>query len=356
MIITACREKGATTVGSVPDIDVETPVVKDVMLKRFYPGYLSAVSFVDLVARVNGTLLSSNYKAGTKVKRGQTLFLIDPTIYKNDVEQAAASLKTAEAQLEYARNNYARLCEALVSNAVSHIEVVQAEANLREAEANVSDSEAQLNTAKTNLSYCDIKAPFDGVVSLCNYTAGAYLNGEASPVELATIYDDSRMYTYFNVAGNQWLSMILTNPELNSAILPGEVIVEPGEGGRRYAARLNYASPDVDLSTGTMIIRADMDNEDGTLRSGQYVGVTLPYAECRNAVLVRASSIGTDQLGSYLFVVDSANVVNYRHIETGETVDDTLQLVSSGLRPGERYVSKALLKVRDGMKVNPVVQ
>jgi multidrug efflux pump subunit AcrA (membrane-fusion protein) len=73
-------------------------------------------------------------------------------------------------------------------------------------------------------------------------------------------------------------------------------------------------------------------------------------------VLVRASSIGTDQLGSYLFVVDSANVVNYRHIETGETVDDTLQLVSSGLRPGERYVSKALLKVRDGMKVNPVVQ
>jgi len=104
-----------------------------------------------------------------------------------------------------------------------------------------------------------------------------------------------------------------------------------------------------------MLIRADMDNADGLLRSGQYVGVTLPYAERSDAVLVNASSVGTDQAGSYLYVVGDDNRVRYRHIETGETVDDTLQLVSSGLRPGERYVTKALLKVRDGMKVNPVL-
>jgi RND family efflux transporter MFP subunit len=355
MMMTACREKGATAESAVPDIDVTTPVVKDVTLTRFYPGYLSAVSFVDLVARVNGTLLPSHFKAGARVKRGETLFLIEPTIYRNSVEQAAASLKTAEAQLEYARNNYERLKEALLSNAVSHIDVVQAEANMKEAEANVSDARAQLSTAQTNLGYCTIRAPFDGVVSMCNYSDGAYLDGEASPVVLATIYDDSRLYAYFNVAGNQWLAMLLTNPGLRSDALPQQIVVEPGEGGQSYEAKLNYASPDVEQSTGTMLIRADMDNADGLLRSGQYVGVTLPYAEQSDAVLVNASSVGTDQAGSYLYVVGDDNRVRYRHIETGETVDDTLQLVSSGLRPGERYVTKALLKVRDGMKVNPVL-
>jgi RND family efflux transporter MFP subunit len=356
LAVMACHEKGSVAEKPLPTIDVGMPVVKDVMLTRFYPGYLSAVSFVDLVARVDGTLLTQQYKAGARVKAGQTLFTIEPDTYRNAVEQAAASLTTAEAQLEYARNNLKRLTEALRSNAVSHIEVVQAEASVKEAEASVSDARAQLATARTNLSYCTIRAPFDGVVSLCNYTAGAYLNGEASPVTLATIYDDSRMYAYFNVAGNQWLSMLIANPAMASDVLPHKITVATAEGGRSVEASLNYASPDVDQSTGTMLIRADMDNDDGLLRSGQYVGVTLPYAESRDAVLVDASSVGTDQLGTYLYVVDADGVVRYRHVDMGQTVGDTLQVVSAGLQPGERYVTRALLKVRDGMKINPVLR
>jgi RND family efflux transporter MFP subunit len=354
MSLCCCHDKKESAKTIVPDIDVATPIVRDVTLTRFYPGYLLAINSVELMARVSGTLLSTDYVSGSMVKKGKRLFVLESTTYRNSVEEAEAQLKTAVAQLEYAQSNYSRLSEALLSDAVSRIEVIQAEANVKEAEANVNEAEAQLSTARTNLGYCTITAPFDGMMSLSEFNVGSYIDGAASPVKMATIYDNSRMYAYFNIAGNQWLAMLLANPELHVDVLPNEVIVEPGDGGKPYKANLNYTSPDIDISTGTITLRADLDNSDGLLKSGQYVGIKLPYLERRDALLVNASSIATDQLGNYLYVVNNSNVVGYRHIEVGQVVDDTLRIVTGGLLPGDRYVTKALLKVRDGMTVNPI--
>ena len=102
-----------------------------------------------------------------------------------------------------------------------------------------------------------------------------------------------------------------------------------------------------------MCIR-DSDNKDGELKSGLYVTITLPYSEKKDAVLVRDASIGTDQLGKYLYIVNDSNIVRYRHIEPGQLVDDTLRQVISGIEPNERYVTTALLKVRDGMSITPI--
>ena len=90
------------------------------------------------------------------------------------------------------------------------------------------------------------------------------------------------------------------------------------------------------------------------LKSGLYVTITLPYSEQKDAVLVRDASIGTDQLGKFLYIVNDSNIVRYRHIEPGQLVDDTLRQVISGIRPDERYVTTALLKVRDGMSIKPI--
>ena len=111
---------------------------------------------------------------------------------------------------------------------------------------------------------------------------------------------------------------------------------------------------DFDSETGTLNVRANLDNKDGELKSGLYVTITLPYSEKRDAVLVHDASIGTDQLGKYLYIVNDSNIVRYRHIEPGQLVDDTLRQVVSGLEPNERYVTTALLKVRDGMSITPI--
>ena len=103
-----------------------------------------------------------------------------------------------------------------------------------------------------------------------------------------------------------------------------------------------------------MRLRAELENPDGVLKPGLYVSVTLPYATAEKAILVENASIGTDQLGKFLYVVNDSNVVNTRHIEIGQLVDDGMRIVTSGLSPNERYVTKALMKVRQGMKIQPI--
>ena len=190
-ILTGCKEKKSTgAMGGMPtpEISVTKPIVEDITLKIDYPGYLTTEKTVNLVARVNGTLQSTSYVAGGRVKQGQLLFVIEPTLYKDQVEQAEAELKTAQAQLEYARNNYSRMKEAVKSDAVSQIQVLQAEASVKEGVAAVSNAEAALSTARTNLGYCYVRAPFDGTISKATVDIGSYVGGSFQPVTLATIY------------------------------------------------------------------------------------------------------------------------------------------------------------------------
>lgn len=353
-LLTGCKDKKETSRAMpTPEISVAKPLVKDITLTKDYPGYLTTDMTVNLVARVNGTLQSTSFTAGGRVKKGQLLFVIEPTLYRNQVEQAEAALKTAQAQLEYDRNNYSRMREALKSDAVSRIQVLQAESAVAEGVASVSNAEAALNTARTNLSYCYVRAPFNGTISKATIDVGSYISGSLQPFTLATLYKDDRMYTYFNIADNQWLAMLMSNKEQSE--LPQQVMVRLGkDGNQKYPATLDYLSPNIDLNTGTLTVRANLENPDGMLKSGLYVSVTLPYGEAKQALLVEEAAIGTDQLGKFLYLVNDSDIVRYQHIEIGQMIGDTLRQVTGGLTPRDRYVTEALMKVRDGMKVKPV--
>ena len=356
-VLTGCKEKkDAGAMKGMPTlaISVAKPIVKDITLTKDYPGYLTTEKTVNLVARVNGTLQSVSYAPGGRVKKGQLLFVIEPTLYNDKVAQAEAELKTAQAQLEYARNNYSRMKEAVKSDAVSQIQVLQSESSVTEGVAAVSNAEAALSTARTNLGYCYVRAPFDGTISKSTVDVGSYVGGSLQPVTLATIYKDDQMYAYFNVADNQWLEMSMNNQQPTKE-LPKKIMVQLGkEGTESYPATLDYLSPNVDLNTGTLMVRANFDNPQGVLKSGLYVSITLPYGEADHAILVKEASIGTDQLGKFLYAVNDSDIVHYRHIEIGQLINDTLRQGLGGLSPQERYVTEALMKVRDGMKIKPI--
>ena len=202
-LMSGCGKKESSMQVEALPVEVAKPVVKDVTLTRDYPGYLTAENSVDIVGRVNGTLLSKLYPSGGRVKKGQTLFVVDPTLYQNAVKEAEANLKTAKASLDYAKSNYERMKEAIKSDAVSRIQLVQAESNVQSCEAAVSKAEAELKTARVNLSYCYIKSPMDGIADLAEYSDGAYIIGEGNPVKLTTIYQDQKLYSYFDISDNQ---------------------------------------------------------------------------------------------------------------------------------------------------------
>lgn len=353
IILSGCREEkmSSTTQQALP-VTVSQPMVRSITLTRDYPGYLDADATVQVVARVNGTLQSKNYKDGDKVKKGTVLFTIDPTLYRNSVTQAEAALKSSEASLEYARSNYERMESAIQSNAVSRIELLKAQSDVATAEAEVDNARAALSTAKTQLGYCTIRAPFDGVVTASNYSVGNYIAGSAMPVTLATIYKEDKMYVYFNITDAQWINklrrpeIIGTEQQLTFSLSDDKFITR--------TATMDYLSPTVNLTTGTLRVRASVDNSDGMLKSGTYITVKLPYENIDSAMLVRDASIGSDQLGNYLYIVNNDSTVTKRHIKTGSLIDDTMRVVLSGLNRGERYVTEALLKVQSGEKVIPL--
>ncbi len=355
LAITACHKekKVAEDVMSLP-VEVAKPIEREIKLTREYPGYLDADATISIVGRVNGTIIKRNFIEGGRVKKGDLLFVIEPTLYENSMTQAQAALQTAKAELDYAKSNYERMKLAMNSNAVSEIELLQAKSRVESGEASVDNARAALSSAKTKLGYCYVKAPEDGVVGLRNYSVGAYISGEMNPVELCKLYKDDIMYAYFDISDVQWLKKIERG---ENSVDQSSITFTMGDGKLfTWDAKIDYLAPDVNLSTGTLRVRAELANVNGFLKPGSYINVVLPYDKITDALLINDASIGTDQLGKYIYVVTPANKVEYRRIEVGEIVDDTLRLVTNGISPGEMYVTKALLKVRNGMPVTPIME
>lgn len=336
-----------------PTVNVTTPVIDSIVLYKTYPGIISASSSAVVVGKVNGELLTQNYESGSFVNKGQVLFTIESSTYRDAVKQANASLATAKSELEYAASNYAALKDALESDAVSQIEVIQAKSEMEQAEAAVKNAEAALSHANTKLSYCTIKAPLSGYATSAIPKLGEYISGEDSPVEFCTIYNNTEMTAEFNIEDSQYQKMAGINDKYTKTLYQNIPIKFTNSLPHSYSANLVYESPSIDSSTGTLLLKGKIKNIDNELRDGMYVTVDLPYGVNPRAILIKDASIGTDQLGKYVYVVNDSDRVVYTPIKVGDLYQDSLRVVNEGLKPEDRYVTEALLSVRNGMKVNP---
>lgn len=334
-------------------VTVALPELDSLVLHKSYPAYISAINETEIVARVNGYIVAKEFTDGDFVKAGQPLFIIESTSYQDAVNQAEAALQSALAQNEYASKQYDAMKKALESDAVSKMDVNQAESNLRESEAAIKTAKARLQSARTMLSYCTTRAPYDCYVAKPAVDVNDYVAGEASPVPLVKVYDNSRMHVNFSIDNDAFLALKETvagrDVDLDHIPITFKDSIMP-----TYYGKLDYEAPSVDKSTGTVTLRILVQNPKNELKSGMYADVALPYAVEPHAIVVRDASLGTDQLGKYLYTVNDSDMVVYTPVKAGELYQDTLRVISSGLRPTDRYVTEALLKVRDGMKVNPV--
>ncbi len=355
---TSCKSdrRSSDTGDGIQTISVAQPEVKTVLIYNEYPGYLSANQSIDVVGKVDGEILTQNYESGKMVKEGQMLFRVDPSIYRDRMTEAEATLATAQSNAEYARVHYEAVMKALESDAVSKMEVAQAKSAYEAAQASIRNATAALETARRYLSYCTVTAPISGIASDDVVGAGSYITGEDSPVKLTTIYDNTSMTANFAIEDESYLSLINLR-ESGDTIDFDRIPVKFSEDlPHSYTGRLSYMAPDLKQSTGTMKIECKIENPYDELRSGMFVKVFLPIAKVENAVLVNNASIGSDQLGNYLYVVNDSNRVVYTPINAGQLYNDSLRIVTSGIKPGDRYVTKALLKVKNGMTVNPVLE
>ncbi len=355
VVVASCKKQVKEENAEVPTVDVAQAVTDSVLLSKKYPGTLAAISSVDVVGRVNGTLLSQNYSDGDLVKKGQVLFQVESTEYRDAVAQAEASLSTAKSQYDYASKNYAAMTKALESDAVSQIEVLQAKNSMETAQAAIKNAEAALQTARTNLGYCTVRAPFDGTMSKGVYSVGSYINGAGAPVTLATIYDNSKLHANFSVDDAKYIRNLIEGTSEKLIDYNNVPVSFSQPMPHSYTGKLNYVAPDVDTSTGTIMLRLVVDNPFGELVDGMYTTIDLPYKVDPHAIMVKDAAITTSQTKKFLYVVNDSDKVEYVPVEVGEMANDSMRIITSGLNGNERYVTKALLKVRPGMKVNPKI-
>lgn len=218
MLVTtaSCSHKKSSTEEGELTVSVAVPEIDSITLYKTYPGYASAQASADVVGRVNGQLLSKNYDSGSLVQKGAVLFTIEPVKYNDAVRQAQAALATAESEYEYASKQCQAMKKAFESDAVSRMEVIQAESDMQQAEAAIKNARAVLSTANTNLAYCTVRAPFTGHITSSTVDVGNYINGEGAPFKLATIYDDSSLIVSFAIEDSQYERMMGAgvNPEI----------------------------------------------------------------------------------------------------------------------------------------------
>lgn len=351
----ACSKgkKGAEADEQPLTVDVAMPVVDSVMLHKTYPGYLNAADKIVVVAKVNGELLTKNFESGSKVTKGQILYTIDDNRYRDDLQQAEAALATARSKYDYASHQYEAYKKALLSDAVSQMDVIQAQSDMQQALASIKSNEAAVKIARDNLNNCVIRAPFTGYIDGANFNPGNYINGGGSPVALSTIYNNDKLTLELSIEDSQYEQMIGQNGGPNGPIYKAVPLVFAESLPHKYTADLFYESPTVNKSTGTMVLKGTVYNIDNELKDGMYVTVRLPYGVDPQAIMVKDAALSTDQLGKYLYTVNDSNKIVYTPVKTGELYQDSLRIITSGLKPGQPYVTKALLKVRPGQTVKP---
>ena len=338
-ILTGCKEKksaGAMGGMPTPEISVAKPIIKNVTLTKDYPGYLTTEKTVNLVARVNGTLQSTSYTPGGRVKQGQLLFVIEPTLYKDKVEQAEAALKTAQAQLEYARSNYSRMKEAVKSDAVSQIQVLQAESSVAEGVAAVNNAEAALSTARTNLSYCYVRAPFDGIIGLRQISVGSY----ASPTTIvAKLTKITPLKVEFSVP-ERYASQIKKGTNLNFRI-EGKLDA--------FSAKVYAVESTIDPNLHQFTARALYPNTNRALLPGRYTSIQLKKEEIPNAIAIPTEAIVPEMGKDKVFLYKSGKAEPVE-VTTGIRTDAEVQIVR-GLQVGDTILTSGTLQLRLGLPV-----
>ena len=336
-------------------VEVAYPEEKTVVLSENYPGNLVALRQVDIMARVDGVIKKIHVPSGGRVKEGQLLYSIEDSKYRDAVNQAKANLAIAESSHAYYTRQVESLKKAFQDQAVSEMELLQGISNLEQAAAQIENYSAALSNAQTMLGYCEIRAPFDGTISLQEFDEGAYVNGETTPVRINTIYNDDILHAYISIPEKRYLQLTenLSKENLN---LDSVRITFSEPLSHDYFSKINYQAPEINPSTGTVTLRFNLVNSYGELKPGMYVNVEMPYGFSKHALIINDASIGTDQQGKYVYLVNDSNRVVYTPVEVGQLYEDTLRIVNKGIDSKSRYVVDALLKVRNGSHVEPYLK
>lgn len=338
---TACSPNAASaqaTAMQAAPATVATPVTRTIAIAKSYPAQVEAIERVELRPRVTGALESVAFAEGSAVTRGQVLFRIDRRPYAAALAEAEAALAQAQADASAAQREGTRASRLVEKNAMSAEEAERRLAAANVAAARVDAAKAAVERARLDLSFTEVRSPISGRIGRAEVTRGNLVSPQTL---LAVIVATDPVYVRFDVDENTLAAQLgkTRNWRVDFNGMPAEVAFIENEIGR---------------GTGTLRIRARLENTGGRVIPGMYGTATLTLGEEKNAILVRDEAIGADQGQRFVLVVDAKNTLQYRPVTLGAREGD-LRVVKSGLASNDRIVVTGLFRLRPGMPVQPRV-
>lgn len=392
-VLTSCGGGGKHQLPTSNEYPVITIGAANAQMKTTYPATIKGIQDVEVRPKVSGFITKLYVHEGEAVKAGQVLFVVDNAIYQSAVRQAEAAVVSAKssvtraqasvvqaaaalnsalaqaatAQLTYnnskqlyankvigdyemqaAKNGY-ETAQAAVNQARSGIQA--ANSGVKQAQAGVKQAQAGLASAKENLSFCYVKSPASGYVGSLPYKEGALVS-PSSPMPITTISNISTMEVYFSMTESDILTLSRNNRTLGNALntFPSVSLLLADGSVYNHVGKIVKTSGMIDAATGTVSVIARFPNPESLLKSGGSGQVVIAKNN-NNALVIPQDATVQVQDKIFVYKVDSNNKVHYTEIKVNAQNDGINYIVTSGLKLGEKIVSKGLASLQDGMEI-----
>ncbi|MCE9993535.1 efflux RND transporter periplasmic adaptor subunit [Enterobacter asburiae] len=339
-----------------PAVSAADVVVKSISQWDSFNGRIEAVESVQLRPRVSGYIDKVNYTDGQEVKKGEVLFTIDDRTYRAALEQAQANLARAKTQASLAQSEANRTDKLINTHLVSREEWEQRRSAAVQAQADIRAAQAAVDAAQLNLDFTKVTAPIDGRASRALITSGNLVTAGDTASVLTTLVSQKTVYVYFDVDESTYLhyqnlARSGQGASSNHMALPVEIGLT-GEDGYPHQGKVDFLDNQLTPSTGTIRMRALLDNAQRQFTPGLFARVRLPGSAEFKATLVDDKAVLTDQDRKYVYIVDKEGKAQRRDITPGRLADG-LRIVQQGLNPGDKVIIEGLQKVfMPGMPVN----
>ena len=357
MLLVGCDNSVAQNAAPpAPAVSAADVVVKSISQWDSFNGRIEAVESVQLRPRVSGYIDKVNYTDGQEVKKGEVLFTIDDRTYRAALEQAQANLARAKTQASLAQSEANRTDKLVNTNVVSREEWEQRRSAATQAQADIRAAQAAVDAAQLNLDFTKVTAPIDGRASRALITSGNLVTAGDTASVLTTLVSQKTVYVYFDVDESTYLhyqnlARSGQGASSNHTALPVEIGLT-GEEGYPHQGKVDFLDNQLTPSTGTIRMRALLDNAQRQFTPGLFARVRLPGSAEFKATLIDDKAVLTDQDRKYVYIVDKEGKAQRRDITPGRLADG-LRIVRQGLNPGDKVIVEGLQKVfMPGMPVN----